>query len=279
MATDGSPLPSLDAAPLQFDATTSAPAAPQPMSCHTCAQPIQSVYYESAGQVLCARCRGKLEVSGGAAGKGGRFLRASGLGLGAALVGAVIYYAITAATGRSIGLVAILVGFLVGKAVFIGSGNRGGRAYQLLAVTLTYFAIALTYVPYARDAFKEKMGEKTAVHADSASAAPTDVAPADSLAASAATPTTPATPATSSTAAPITTTVKATRLGVGAILLLLGFVVLFSLALPIIAGFSAPITLLITGFGLMQAWRMNRKIDLLVSGPYRLASPTPDAAA
>ena len=279
MATDGSPLPSLDAAPLQFDATTSAPAAPQPMSCHTCAQPIQSVYYESAGQVLCARCRGKLEVSAGAAGKSGRFLRASGLGLGAALVGAVIYYAIIAATGYSIGLVAILVGFLVGKGVFIGSGKRGGRAYQFLAVTLTYFAIALTYVPYARDAFKEKMDEKTAAHADSATIVPSNAAPADSLAASTATPATSSAPATSPTATPVTTPVKATRIGAGTIVIALGFVVLFCFALPIIAGFSAPITLIITAFGLMQAWRMNRKVELTVSGPYRLASPTPDAAA
>jgi hypothetical protein len=44
-----------------------------------------------------------------------------------------------------IGLIAILVGFMVGGAVRAGSDRRGGVGYQLLAVLLTYLCISLSY--------------------------------------------------------------------------------------------------------------------------------------
>ena len=285
MTTDGSssPLPSLDATPLQFDAPlpSSEAATPRAMSCGGCSQPIQSVYYETAGQVICARCRGKLESRVGTSGKGGRMLRAFGLGLVGAIVGAVIYYAITAATGYSIGLVAILVGFLVGKAVFIGSGQRGGRGYQILAVGLTYFAIASTYIPMARDAMKEKTaagGDSASVSARSGNTAAAKADSASSATDSAAASTeSPASTHAASPQAPV----KPVKLGVGGVLLAIALVIAFCAALPIIAGFGAPITLLITSFALVQAWRMNRKVALEVTGPYRLApsTPSPEAAA
>ena len=49
------------------------------------------------------------------------------LGAGA---GAALYFIILATTGYEIGLVAILVGFIVGKAVHAGSRARGGAGYQ-----------------------------------------------------------------------------------------------------------------------------------------------------
>ncbi len=46
-----------------------------------------------------------------------------------------------------IGFVAIGVGYLVGKAVRKGSGGLGGTRYQVLALGLTYAAIALSSLP------------------------------------------------------------------------------------------------------------------------------------
>ncbi|HEU4828187.1 MAG TPA: hypothetical protein VFT04_03225, partial [Gemmatimonadales bacterium] len=69
-------------------------------------------------------------------------------GLGGAVAGAALYYAILAITGYEIGLVAIAVGWLVGRAVQLGARNRGGWLYQGLAVILTYLAIVSTYIPY-----------------------------------------------------------------------------------------------------------------------------------
>jgi hypothetical protein len=67
-----------------------------------------------------------------------------GLGFGAAVLGAGIYFGIAALTGYEFGLVAIVVGVLVGSAVRKGSNGRGGWRYQLLAKFLTYTAVVVT---------------------------------------------------------------------------------------------------------------------------------------
>jgi hypothetical protein len=41
------------------------------------------------------------------------------------------------------------VGFIVGKAMSVGSGGVGGRRYQIVAVLLTYLAVSLSAVPIA----------------------------------------------------------------------------------------------------------------------------------
>src|SRR5258708_27620060 len=87
-----------------------------------------------------ARC---LRAAAGA----GAFPRAALAGLGAAAVGAGIYIAVRYATGYQVGLISILVGFLVGRAVHWGSRGRGGWPYQALAMVLTYLAIVSIYVP------------------------------------------------------------------------------------------------------------------------------------
>jgi hypothetical protein len=70
-------------------------------------------------------------------------MKASSLGTVAAIAGAILYFLIVRATHINFGLVSIVVGFMVGSAVRHGSGNRGGTSYQLLALFLTYCAIAL----------------------------------------------------------------------------------------------------------------------------------------
>ena len=65
----------------------------------------------------------------------------------AATVGAAVYRMILFGTGWNIGLVAVVVGYMVGGAVRTGSGERGGRFYQFLAVFLTYSAIVGMFVP------------------------------------------------------------------------------------------------------------------------------------
>ena len=78
-----------------------------------------------------------------------RFARAAAFGSVAAIAGATLYYAVIAITNFEIGLVAIVIGFMVGFAVMKGTGGYGSRRYQLLAVFLTYFAVGLAYLPLA----------------------------------------------------------------------------------------------------------------------------------
>ena len=99
----------------------------------------------------------------------GRGIKAVLFGTIAAALGAILYYAIMRITGLNIGLVAVVVGLMVGGAVKAGSGNRGGRFYQLLAVFLTYSAIVGMFVPKMLDVFKKGPGQN----------APAQVADAD----------------------------------------------------------------------------------------------------
>src|SRR5512143_2880193 len=122
--------------------------APEQRACAVCQDPIAEQYYTIAGRTTCTGCHAAVQNSLAQQGTpASRFFAALGWGGGAALLGAAIYYGIRAATGYELGFIAIVVGVLVGKGVARGSRLRGGVGYQLLAVSLTYLAIALTYLP------------------------------------------------------------------------------------------------------------------------------------
>ena len=61
--------------------------------------------------------------------------------LGVSLLVLVIGSLLVPALSLRDALIAIVVGLFVGRAVRWGSGGRGGRLYQGLAVVLTYLAI------------------------------------------------------------------------------------------------------------------------------------------
>jgi predicted lipid-binding transport protein (Tim44 family) len=70
-------------------------------------------------------------------------------GFGAAIVGMIFYAGFTILTGFYIGYVSLAVGWLVGKAIMLGSKGIGGRRYQIAAVVLTYAAVSLAAIPIA----------------------------------------------------------------------------------------------------------------------------------
>ena len=117
-------------------------------ACARCGREIPTEYFEVNGAIVCPGCKSALQTEAVAGSGAGRLSRAAVFGLGGALAGAALYYAILAITGYEIGLVAIAVGWLVGRAVQLGSRHRGGRVYQALAVVLTYLAIVSTYIPF-----------------------------------------------------------------------------------------------------------------------------------
>ena len=196
------------------------------------------------------------------------------------MLGAGIYYAVLAITNYEIGLIAIVVGFLVGRAVQWGSHGRGGWLYQGLAMALTYVAIVSTYVPFLFKAAQEQETPAAAT-ATAASAATNTASGADTTTPAAATA---AAPAANQSAAPA----KAAATGqagdaapgamsLGELVIGLGTMAGIILALPFLAGFENFVGWLIIGFAVYQAWKMNRKRELVVTGPFRLA-PTPPAA-
>jgi hypothetical protein len=235
---------------LRFDEPAVGAGAP---ICGRCQAAIADAYYEVNGHVVCAGCKTALEQ--GPTGSGAsRMLRATAFGLGGAIVGAGVYYAILAVTGYEIGLVAIAVGWLVGRGVQKGSDGTGGWAYQALAVGLTYLAIVSTYVPFIVKAM-------TADEAQAGAVAPAPAARADTVSANA----TPNAADTADTADSADAAVSAGEFAVGVVALLA-----LAAAAPFLAGFENVLGILIIGFALYQAWQMNRRVPMTISGPYAL---------
>jgi hypothetical protein len=200
--------------------------------CGFCRQPIHGVYYQVGDRVACERCRADVEIALGQGSGPSRFLRASLYGTGAGAVGAGIWYAIRALTDYEIGIIAILVGFMVGAAVRKGSNGRGGWLYQTLAVVLTYAAIVSTYVPFILKGMLE-----------GPEGSPTGPAP-----------------------------------GLLGIALVAVVVFAIACAAPFLGGFENIVGIFIIAIGLYEAWKINRRLPIPISGPFRVgALPAPEA--
>jgi hypothetical protein len=228
------------------DGTTSA------LTCAACQQPLTSAYFEVNAQPACPECRVKTEQAlGGSAGMTG-VAKAIGAGLAAGVVGALVYYAVVALTGYEFGLIAILVGFMVGYAVRWGSGGRGGARYQAIAIALTYLSIVGSYAPFLIQSLRD--------------------APAQQATESGAQSTTPVavTTETSPTAAssPDGTTITASQA-------LMGLAMLFALLLasPLLGGLQNILGILIIGLGLYEAWKLNKRTVLQIAGPFQIGRP------
>ncbi len=234
---------------LQFDRAERA-AAPAQTSCVVCQQPVGATYYELNGTVTCQRCRGQILATWNRGSPGKRFAKAFLLGAAAAGLGASGYFAFVALSGMDWSLVTVLIGMFVGVAVRKGSNGRGGWRYQALAMLLTYCAIAVTdSTLIAREMTKDLQAR------------------ADSSAALVGT--------TGGAAARSERTLAKERERPGPITLVMGIAVLLGLAFaaPILTGFAAPLHLVIAGFGLYAAWKINRGTALRVTGPYHAAAP------
>jgi hypothetical protein len=205
---------------LQFDkvetvTVASSEAAPGP-ACAACRQPISDAYFAAGDKLICPRCRDNYlaGVTGGPA--SARFAKATLFGIGGGLLGALIWYAVSEITHYRIGLIAVVVGFLVGRAVQRGSGRRGGREYQVLAVLLTYCSIAAAYVP---ELVKLVYSRHAHINAH-----------------------------------------------------LLGRLAVVIFKMPLLGSTENPIGLLIVGFALWEAWKMNRRRTINLAGPYSMAA-------
>jgi hypothetical protein len=139
-----------------------------------------------------------------------------------------------------IGLIAILVGWMVGKAIRHASYGRGGRPQQILAVALTYFAITTSYIPvvlyqYARSPHRVEQRQQAQT-----TDAPADARPRISFS------------------------------GIALFLLIRAAIAPF---LSLTSGISAWISLFILFIGLRYAWKLTERREILLMGPYRGEAP------
>jgi len=75
------------------------------------------------------------------------FLPALLLGLIGAAIGCALYAGFEILTNVRIGYMALGVGFIVAKAMMMGSKGVGGRQYQITAALLTYAAVSMAFIP------------------------------------------------------------------------------------------------------------------------------------
>src|SRR5262249_5623094 len=120
MADDRPPAPG----DLQFEHAEFA--APAGLACVACKIPIGTTYFELNGHVICEPCRDRSVAARERDSALVRFGGAAALGLAAAALGAIAWYAVREVTHLEIGLVAIVVGIAVGTAVRRGARGRGG---------------------------------------------------------------------------------------------------------------------------------------------------------
>jgi len=155
--------------------------------CNSCQQRISGAYYLLNGAPACASCVERIrEQMPRDSHKS--FVRGVLFGVAGAILGLVIYVAFALATGWMVGYVSLAVGYIVGKAISLGSRGVGGRRYQVAAVLLTYVAVSLAAVPIAISVHKQhrvvqqqpaQAGDQPPAQVNrSAAAAPTRMSPA-----------------------------------------------------------------------------------------------------
>jgi hypothetical protein len=249
-------------AALQFD--TAEPKEPAAgvarVRCAECGAEVTS-YFDVTGRTACARCKDQA-VSAQRASHVPGLLRATGLGLVGAALGAGIYYAVAEITGYEIGFISIAVGLMVGLAVKRGARGRGGWRYQALAMFLCYAAIASTYVPRVIAAMRDRRPDSAAAAPAGSPAEPAaeDAAATDGDAADAAA-NADAQAANAEAAAPEPVTFVGF---LGALAVLVGF----ALSLPVLVGMESPMALVLVAIALYEAWKVNKAPPFAVSGPF-----------
>jgi hypothetical protein len=206
--------------------------------CRVCKTLIGATYFHAQGQVVCPICAERIQ-SGQQAPPAISLGRAALYGLGAGVAGCILYAAVAILLNLEIGIVAIAVGIMVGKAVRAGSNGLGGRPQQILAVLLTYFSITTSYIPvFIHNQSKHSQEQAKQNTANS----------------------TPGVTNSQDTKPP--------QMGIlGAILLLM---LLFAAApfFGLTTGIGGFISLFIIFIGLQQAWRLTGRSEILVMGPY-----------
>jgi hypothetical protein len=149
-------------APQFATAECTAPAGSQ--VCGSCNRPISENYYRVNGSLACSTCATQLQNQL-PKDTHSAFVRAMLFGFGGAILGLILYSTFGIITGLEIGYLSLAVGYIVGKAIRMGSGGLGGRRYQIAAVLLTYFAVSMSAIPIGiSQSIKDSKAKPPAAH-------------------------------------------------------------------------------------------------------------------
>ena len=115
-------------------------------TCHSCGITIEDEYFLTSGNPWCRTCRDDWE---NVREKPGclTILRIIAFGLGAAMLGGGLWALIVIMTGYELGLIAILLGLMVGHSVKLGARGYRGRLCQVLAIILTFVGLSYSTIP------------------------------------------------------------------------------------------------------------------------------------
>lgn len=201
-----------------------------------------------SGQTICPVCA---EKAGSRLSRptNSTVLRGLLYGAGAALACAICYAIFTLWVGMW-AIAAIAVGYVVGRAVRIGSNGLGGRRCQIIAIVLTYLSITTGYIPVLIKEVRDH------AHAKVGTAAGTGTSQKEE----------------SKQAEPQTKDVaKVPPLGAWLLgMALVAGVALISPFLMLMDGARGIIGVAIIAFGLLQAWRHTARPLQVLAGPYKL---------
>jgi hypothetical protein len=224
-------------------------------TCKICKQSITGMYYRANGATVCGSCadRVKREVPQDSH---AAFVRAVLFGLVGFAIGLALYAGFVIVTGISIGYVALAVGWIIGKAMMMGSNGVGGRRYQIVAVALTYAAVSIAFVPiwiyYNNKDRAEKAVTQQQVSSQSSGTEQSQNSTSDD-----------------------STEQQGSKMSFASTI---GMLALWGLASPFLRIASNPmafIGLIILFVGMQFAWKMTAgRGNVQVEGPYQLSSAT-----
>jgi hypothetical protein len=239
-----------DPGDLQLDRPESSRSLAEAAACASCKQPLGEEYYLTGSAPICEACR--IGLAKDLPDKSGmvRILKAAMLGLLAALTVGGLLPLFMNITSSVVGFMAVGLGLLVGIAVQKGSGGRGGRRYQVLAVILVYFGVATAY---AGPVMAELGKSKPPAPSDAERTAEQSPVPKPGEA--------------KAPSAPVPVKTEAAGC-LGA----LGRLALLYAGMPVFLGKEDPFTLLFLAFWLWEAWKLNADITSKVTGPFRLGA-------
>ncbi len=205
--------------------------------CTICQNNLNDTYYRLFQDTVCPSCAEKVKLDREAqVSRGGGLLKATLFGAGAAFAGAAIYGLVTVLSGYAFALIAILNGWMVGRAMMRGSGGMGGRRFQIVGVLLTYLSITTGYLPsIVKEIVKDQqVKEKTPAAAAPAKAEPNQPG------------------------------------GAAPVVIALAFLVGIAAIAPFLnlSSASGLIGLLIIFFGLQRAWRECAGVPFEIQGPF-----------